>query len=107
MKAVRKMTKTTRRGYVPEDETQFAGKQLDKLRKAAEETEYLLNRGYQAKAVTVFIGNHYLFSERQRMALVRSVSSRNNVENRLKKQITGCTKGMTVHIDGFNTIITR
>lgn len=43
---------------------------------------------------------------RQRMALVRSVSSRDNVENRLKKQITGSAKGMTAHIDGFNTIIT-
>lgn len=43
---------------------------------------------------------------RQRMALVRSVSSRDNVENRLKKQITGSAKGMTAHIDGFNMIIT-
>ncbi len=64
-----------RRGYIPEDHKQFTGKQLELLQKAADEVRYLLDRGYDVKPVTTFIGNHYIFSERQRLALARSVAS--------------------------------
>lgn len=34
----------SRRGYVPEDEKQFTGKQLESLQKAADEVQFLLDR---------------------------------------------------------------
>ncbi len=98
-----------RRGYVPEDEKQFTGKQLKLLRKAADEVQFLLDRGYDVKPVTTFVGNHYMISERQRLALARSVSAKEYVWQRLGKELLQKGKGYlpkTVHIDGFNTIIT-
>lgn len=99
------MSKNVKRGYVPSDEKEFMGIQLEHLKEAAKDTLYLLNRGYAVKNATTFIGNHYMFSERQRLALARGVSSDAAVKERKAKQIYTGNKGMTVHIDGFNTII--
>lgn len=33
----------SRRGYIPEDEKQFRGKQLELLKQAADEVQYLLD----------------------------------------------------------------
>lgn len=99
----------SRRGYVPEDEKQFTGKQLELLQKAADEVQFLLDRGYDIKPVTTFVGNHYLFSERQRLALARSVSARESIQKRMNKELLQTERGRlpeTVHIDGFNTVIT-
>ena len=100
------MCKTVKRGYCPEDEKEFNPESVGKLRKAAQDICYLINNGYQIKGASVFVGNHYLLSERQRLALVRSVSSDMNLKNRREKEITGDLQGKTVNIDGFNTIIT-
>ena len=45
-----------------QDEKQFTGKRLELLQKAADEVQFLLDRGYDVKPVTTFVGNHYLFS---------------------------------------------
>lgn len=100
------MAKAVKRGYVPSDEKEFGEKELEKLHKAGEELYYLANRGYQMKQASTFVGNHYLLSERQRLALVRSISPKESIEARRGKEITGSLEGATVHIDGFNTIIT-
>lgn len=99
------MGKIVRRGYVPEDRIEFTGEQLWRLREAAKDTQYLLNRGYPVKNATTFIGNHYRLSERQRLALARSISSCQDINIRKSKQICSDMMGMSVHIDGFNTII--
>ena len=98
-----------RRGYAPEDEKQFTGRQLELLQKAADEVQFLLDRGYDVKPVTTFVGNHYLFSERQRLALARSVSAKEYIQKRMNKELLQMEREYlpeTVHIDGFNTIIT-
>lgn len=97
--------KIVKRGYVPDDQKEFTGIQLEYLKEAAKDTRYLLDRGYAVKNATTFIGNHYMFSERQRLALARSISSKADVQKRQEKMLEKGTKGMTVHIDGFNTII--
>lgn len=105
------MGKVTRRGFVPEDEKQFRGEALEKLKKAAEEVSYLLDRGYPVKPVTTFVGNHYMFSERQRLALARSVSPSQKIQTRKESQIpvedlrNGEQRLDKVCIDGFNLII--
>lgn len=98
---------TKRRGYEPKDEQQFTGPQLLLLQQAAEEVQYLLDRKYSIKQITTFVGNHYMFSERQRLALARSLCPGTELEHRkhtLRKEKT--LTGENVHIDGFNTIIT-
>ena len=98
-----------RRGYVPEDEIQFSGRQLELLQKTADEVQFLLDQGYNIKPVTTFVGNHYMFSERQRLALARSVSAKEYVQTRISKELLQNGTGMIpriVHIDGVNTIIT-
>ncbi|MCQ2508172.1 MAG: DUF434 domain-containing protein [Dorea sp.] len=103
------MNINARRGFQPEDIRQFTGNALEQLQKAAKEVHYLFDHGYPAKTTTVFVGNHYSFSERQRLALVRSVSPTEYVEKRLAKEIhlsDHLTPPDKVYIDGFNTIIT-
>ena len=95
-----------KRGYSPDDEKEFGDQSVQKLYKAAEDLQYLLNRGYSIKGSSLFIGNHFLLSERQRLALVRAVSSRESIEKRKGKEIKSIPHGSIVNIDGFNTIIT-
>lgn len=100
------MSKITRRGYVPTDQKEFRNENLNKLYEAAEDLLYLLNRGYKIKGTSTFIGNHYLLSERQRLALVRGISRYDDVIKRKSKEITNLSNIEEVNIDGFNTIIT-
>lgn len=100
------MSKTVRRGYVPEDERDFCTAEIQKLYAAGRDLYYLINQGYPIKGASVFVGNHYLLSERQRLALVRAVSPKESVECRKSKEIKACLEGGVLHIDGFNTIIT-
>ena len=98
-----------RRGYIPEDEQQFTGKQLELLKKAADEVQFLLDRGYDVKPVTTFVGNHYMFSERQRLALARAVSAGEWIEKRIQRELLQKEPKnypKAVNIDGFNAIIT-
>ena len=59
------------------------------------------------KGASTFIGNHYQLSERQRIALMRTVASKEDITARISKlkQADEMT-GETVHLDGFNEIIT-
>ena len=98
--------KTVRRGFVPEDERFFSDDSLITLKKASKDIKYLIDNGYPIKSASTFVGDHYLLSERQRLAIVRSISSEEMLKLRREKQLTSPEKGSTVHIDGFNTTIT-
>jgi hypothetical protein len=100
------MCRVVRRGYVPNDEREFRGAALETLSKAKDDFYYLLNRGYPAKVASTFVGNHYLLSVRQRLALVRIVSSENDIRLRKEKELKTIPPGIEVNVDGFNTIIT-
>ena len=101
------MTKILKRGYLESDDKEFSPSAVEILHKAGEELFYLLNRGYPIKPSSVFVGNHYLLSERQRLALVRAVSPEKSIIQRKQKEISvDALEGREVHIDGFNTIIT-
>lgn len=100
------MPKIVRRGYQKEDTYEFRGEEKVKLEKAAYELYFLLNQEYHIKHASNFIGNHYMFSERQRLALVRTISTYEDCNRRFAKEITKFNDVNTVYIDGFNTIIT-
>lgn len=100
------MCKIVKRGYYPGDEKEFNSDAVEKLRKAGKDLCYLINRGYPIKGASTFVGNHFLLSERQRLALVRAISTNERIAVRKRKEITGSLADRTVYIDGFNTIIT-
>lgn len=101
------MTKIMKRGYLPSDDKEFGNEAIKTLCKAGEDLYYLLNRSYPIKGASVFVGNHYLLTERQRLAVARAVSPENSIILRKEKELSADgLKGRTVHIDGFNTIIT-
>lgn len=96
-----------KRGFVPEDERNFSTENLAVLRKASSHVRYLLNEGYDLKQASTFIGNHFLLSERQRLAIARSIAPEEQLVKRREKQLAiDDLAGRTVWIDGFNTIIT-
>lgn len=100
------MSAIVKRGHSPNDQKEFDGKSTDILLKAGQDLQYLLNRGYHIKGASTFVGNHYLLSERQRLALVRAVSSEESIKMRRNKEIESILSGSVVNIDGFNTVIT-
>lgn len=101
------MTKAIKRGYSPDDEHDFKGKALETLERSTEDLYFLLNRGYPIKGASTFVGNHYLLSDRQRIAITRIVSAEADIAARLRKQKSPeSLTGKTVNIDGFNAIIT-
>ena len=100
------MSKTVKRGYSPDDEKEFGSESSPILYRAGEELQYLLNRGYGIKGASTFVGNHYLLSERQRLALARAISSEECIQKRKAKEVAKIPQGCTVNIDGFNTVIT-
>ncbi len=89
---------TVRRGYEPKDMVEFGSKAVEKMRAAAQEMVFLLNRGYDTKSAYTFVGDHHLLSWRQRMALARITSPQTALEGREGKRL--------LVLDGFNTIIT-
>ncbi len=96
-----------RRGFVPEDETYFSKESQEILKKASGHVAYLLNEGYDKKQAVTFVGNRFLLSERQRLAVMRSVASKEQLADREGKRVSlEDLSGKTVWIDGFNTIIT-
>ena len=80
--------------------------EIPKLLKAGGDLQYLLNQGYNIKGASAFVGNHYLLSERQRLGLVRAISSEESIITRKSKEIEQIPCGSVINIDGFNTIIT-
>ena len=92
-----------KRGYVPEDERNFSPSALGIMRVASRHIEYLINEGYDLKQASVFVGNHFLLSERQRLAIMRSLATKEQLEARKTKEKTA---GKEIWVDGFNMIIT-
>ena len=95
---------TVKRGYVPKDTIEFGPKATDKLNSAAQELAFLLDRGYDTKSASTFVGNHHLLSERQRLALARIASPRAALDARERKRLREVPQALV--LDGFNTIIT-
>ena len=96
-----------RRGYVPDDERNFSQEAIKILRLASRHVEYLINEGYDLKQSATFVGNHFLLSDRQRLAVMRSLATKEQLKNRENKRIALTElSGKDVWIDGFNTIIT-
>ena len=96
-----------KRGFLPEDARYFSPEAVERMRKASGHVCYLINEGYGLKQAVTFVGNHFLLSERQRLAVMRSVATEEQLALRREKEVSlDGIAGKTVWIDGFNTIIT-
>ena len=96
--------KIVRRGFNEDDIKYFTGENLQKIIDAAKDVKYLLNAGYKIKQATMFVSNHYLLTERQRLVLARGVAKDSDIKNR-KNKLADLNNLDTVYIDGFNAII--
>jgi hypothetical protein len=96
-----------KRGFDPDDIKNFSTENINKLKIAQEEVQWLLDRGYKLKPIIELVGNHNQFSLRARTALQRTTSSTVECEKRKSTLLSfehakeGC-----LFIDGFNLIIT-
>lgn len=94
-----------KRGYLPEDERNFSPAAVQIMKTASRHICYLLNEGYDLKSASTFVGNHFVLSERQRLAIARSTAADEPLRIREAKEKTALD-GAQVWIDGFNTVIT-
>lgn len=96
-----------KRGFVPKDERYFSPAALATLRTASQHITYLINNGYDLKQASTFVGDHFQLSDRQRIALMRSVATNEQLADRRTKEVPlERIGGAGVWIDGLNTIIT-
>ncbi|MET3538854.1 DUF434 domain-containing protein [Chryseobacterium limigenitum] len=95
------------RGKNTGDDTLFGSeKQIDKLKLAVKDMNYLLSRDYAEKAGSVLIGNHYRLKPRQIQALRGASASENQIQNRRLKQVEiSYLKDKIIYFDGFNILI--
>ena len=95
------------RGKNTGDDTLFSTqKQMDKLKLAVQDMQYLLSRDYAEKASSELVGNHYRLKARQIQALRGVSASEIQIQNRKNKELQILDlKDKTIHIDGFNVLI--
>ena len=96
-----------KRGYLPEDERNFSLEAIHTMQTASRHVRYLIGEGYDLKQASTFVGNHFLLSERQRLAIMRSLATGEQLVVRRSRRVQmSDLEGKEVWIDGFNTIIT-
>src|SRR6266576_2339469 len=95
------------RGAHPEDRKLFAAGQVPVLCTAVGELSWLLTRDYSLKGALKLVGDRYMLTDRQRLAVARAACSDQSKERRaaaLVNAAEGADKALIV--DGFNLIIT-
>jgi hypothetical protein len=99
--------KRNHRGAHPEDESLFAPDQWPRLKAAAAELSWLLDRDYGLRSALALVGDRHALTQRQRLALARSVCSDAQMRERLQRQFALTTiRGGELWIDGYNLLIT-
>jgi len=96
------------RGCHPQDRSLFLEpRRLLRLRQAAGDLAWLLERRYAPEAALKLVGDHYQLWKRQRAALQRAVASPTAARRRSHKRIdAGRLAGRALWIDTFNQLIT-
>ena len=80
---------------------------LDRLREAAGDLRFLLNRGYSKERATEFVAGRYLLRRSERNAVYRSVFSDRDIRSTKGKRISPrAMKDQAASVDGFNVVNT-
>jgi hypothetical protein len=95
------------RGAHPEDPKLFAAAALPRLRAAAEQIAWLLDRGYRLETAIGFVGARHQLDARQRLALQRGCCSAAQYRRRAARELDPCDAAWRpLLLDGFNLVIT-
>jgi hypothetical protein len=101
------MTDLRRRGRLHADDLLFAADQLGKLRSAATDLAWLLERGYAADAALKLVGDRRQLSARQRTAVRRATAPSSAAADRRRRRLPlAAIRDQDLAIDGFNALIT-
>lgn len=95
------------RGKNTGDDVLFGSeKQLEKLRSAVQDMEYLLSRKYAERAASELVGNRYRLKTRQIQAIRGAAASELQIQNRKSKELQlQDLQDKTIYLDGFNVLI--
>lgn len=99
--------KRKHRGPHPEDARLFAPQILDDLCSAMTDYTMLLSKGYAQKSSLKLVGDKFSLTERQRLALMRSGCSDEQLASRTERRVAiEDLAGRSIAVDGYNLLIT-
>jgi len=80
---------------------------LPRLREAVADFSMLLTKGYAEKSSLALVGDHFSLTQRQRLAIMRSACSDQQLQSRLERRVpVEALAGRPIAIDGYNLLIT-
>ena len=99
--------KRTHRGAHPRDAALFAPEKIDAIQSAGADFSLLLGKGYADKSTLKLVGDRYNLTQRQRLAVMRSACSKQQLQSRKSRQadINKISRKRII-IDGYNLLIT-
>ena len=99
--------KRKHRGPHPDDAGLFGPDALPALRRAAEDLEWLLSKGYASTSALKLVGDRYELVARQRTALARATCSRAEAARRREHEVRPeRLTGRPLWLDGYNVLTT-
>ncbi len=99
--------KRTHRGPHPADAKSFAENKIGDLRAALIDFSLLRTKGYAEKSTLKLVGDRFALTERQRLAIMRSACSDQQLISRRQREVkTTELANQTIAIDGYNILIT-
>ena len=99
--------KRTHRGPHPRDAKLFAPAAISDLQSALADFSLLLTKGYAEKSSLKLVGDRFSLTERQRLAVMRSACSDQQLASRDKREVKiADLTDQPIAIDGYNVLIT-
>ena len=99
--------KRTHRGPHPADAKLFAPAAIANLKSALADFSLLLTKGYAEKSALKLVGDRFSLTQRQRLAIMRSACSDQQLMSRKQRQVELTDlAGKPIAIDGYNVLIT-
>ena len=99
--------KRTHRGQHPRDAKLFASAAIANLQSALQDFSLLLTKGYAQKSALKLVGDRFSLIERQRLAIMRSACSDQQLGIRNQRRVAiKNLAGQPITIDGYNILIT-
>jgi hypothetical protein len=99
--------KRTHRGPHPADKKLFAAGAISNLQTAIADFSLLLTKGYAEKSALKLVGDRFSLTERQRLAVMRSACSDEQLVSRNQRRIAlEDLTDRSIAIDGYNVLIT-
>ncbi len=99
--------KRIHRGAHPADAKLFAPENVPDLQAAVRDYSLLLTKGYAEKSALKLVGDKFSLTQRQRLAVMRTACSDQQINTRMQKQLdTSALRGGELAIDGYNLLIT-